>query len=170
MPLAGRAEPLVLPAEADTFADMTMPTTPRGATPFMCAFATSEGTQYEAFMRFNLAELNVVKNEAGHTNLISILGHLQTRTTRPGGGGKWLQDFRFTGIDVLNLSVGRANFIDLSEAGNNREIRVDLRNQIFKQVKSDADVYGILFMIWLRSGGSFSLAPADLPRVTAGKP
>ena len=62
---------------------------------------------------------------------------------------------------MLNLSVGKANFIDLKEAGNNREIRVDLQNQIFKNVKSDADVYGILFMIWLRSGGGFTLASAE---------
>jgi hypothetical protein len=111
-------------------------------------------------MRFNLAVLTVVKNEVGHTNLVSIRNQLQARAAREGGAGKLLQGFEFTGIDVLNLSVGMARYLDLKQAANNRDIHVNLENQIFKQVKSDADVYGILFMIWLRSGGGFTLAPA----------
>ena len=113
-------------------------------------------------VRLNLAELDIVRNEAGQTNIYRI-----KRSVAGGGSQKntvqqALGDFKFDGIDVLNLSLGRARFIDLKDAKNNREIRVDLQNQIFKNVKSDADLYGILFLIWLRSGGSFSISPVDL--------
>jgi hypothetical protein len=141
-----------------------------GGTPFLVVpelhlefdpAALSRRELHITLMRFNLAVLTVVKNEAGRTNLISIRNQLQARSAREGGAGKLLQGFKFTGIDVLNLSVGMARYLDLKEVANNRDIHVNLENQIFKQVKSDADVYGILFMIWLRSGGGFSLAPAE---------
>jgi uncharacterized protein involved in outer membrane biogenesis len=150
-----------------------------GGTPFMIVpelhlefdpAALARRELHITLMRFDLAELDVVKNEAGQTNLVSILNKVRTRTSTKSGLQELLQDFKFTGIDVLNLTVGKARYIDLKQAGNNREIRVDLQNQIFRNVKSDADVYGILFMIWLRSGGSFSLGPADAPRVTAAGP
>jgi len=108
-------------------------------------------------MRLNLAELDVVRNEAGQTNMAGILNRIQAPTSKEGGPSKLLKDFEFTGIDVLNLTVGKARYIDLKEARNNREVRVNLQNQIFRNVKSDADAYGILFMIWLRSGGNLPL-------------
>ena len=121
-------------------------------------------------MRFNLAELDVVRNEVGQTNVAGILNRIQAQASNEGGPQKLLKDFEFTGIDVLNLTVGKTRYIDLKEARNNREVRVNLQNQIFRNVKSDADMYGILFTIWLRSGGAFSLSPADATRVTAAKP
>lgn len=120
-------------------------------------------------VRLNLAELDIVKNDAGQTNIFRIKNKVE------GGGSKKnalqgaLGDFQFEGIDVLNLSLGKAKFIDLKDAKNNREIRVDLQNQIFKNVKSDADLYGILFLVWLRSGGTFSITPVDLGKDFIGR-
>ena len=115
--------------------------------------------------RVNLAELDIVRNEAGQTNLFSFQSRLDGRNgflKMPGG-------LEFDGIDVLNLSLGKAKFIDLKDAKNNREMRVDMQNQIFKSVKSDADVGGILFMIWLRSGGNLAIAPVDIGKDLTGR-
>lgn len=115
--------------------------------------------------RLNLAELDIVRNEAGQTNLYTF----QSRLAGKHGPQALLGGLEFDGIDVLNLSLGKAKFIDLKDAKNNREIRVDLQNQIFKNVKSDADLTGILFMIWLRSGGNFPLSPAELGKDFIGR-
>jgi uncharacterized protein involved in outer membrane biogenesis len=120
-------------------------------------------------VRLNLAELDVVKNEAGQTNIFRIKNKVQGGGSKKNGLQEALGNFQFDGIDVLNLSLGKAKFIDLKDAKNNREIRVDLQNQIFKNVKSDADVYGILFLVWLRSGGNFSITPVDLGKDFIGK-
>jgi hypothetical protein len=114
-------------------------------------------------VRFNLAELDIVRNEAGQTNIFSLGAKVQAARKGGGGGGlgRWLEGFQFDGIDVLNLSLGKARFIDLKEPRNNRDIDVQMKNQVFKNVKSEADLYGILFMAWLRSGGKLALAPGD---------
>ena len=65
-----------------------------------------------------------------------------------------MQGVEFAGIDVLNLSLGSAKFIDLADKRNNREVRLDLQNQIFKNIKTEADFYGMGVLLWLRSGGT----------------
>ena len=117
-----------------------------------------------ALLRLNLAEINIVRNEAGRTNVFSLLNQAPlalaaTNSVKAESLIKELGDFQFDGIDVLNLTLGKIQYLDLQDARNNREIPVNLQNQIFKKVKSEGDLYGILFMIWLRSGGAFSLAP-----------
>jgi hypothetical protein len=120
-------------------------------------------------VRLNLAELDIVRNEAGQTNIFRIKKNVEGAGSKKNSLQEALGDFQFDGIDVLNLSLGKAKFIDLKDAKNNREIPVDLQNQIFKNVKSDADVYGILFLVWLRSGGGFSITPVDLDKDFIGK-
>ncbi len=119
--------------------------------------------------RLNLAELHIVRNAAGQTNIFALQKLLNPGGTRKSSAAADVGGFEFQGIDLLNLSLGRAKFVDLKDAKNNREIRVDLQNQIFNNVKSDADICGILFLIWLRSGGGLSLTPADLGRDLIGK-
>jgi uncharacterized protein involved in outer membrane biogenesis len=134
------------------------------------AIAMAQNRLRMKLVRFNLAEINVVKNEAGQTNITSLV----EKTKTPSAKGKeprskLLGDLKFDGIDVLNLSLGKAKFIDLKDAHNNREIQVGLENQVFKDVRSEADVYAMLFMIWLRSGGKFSIGPNDLAKDYLGR-
>lgn len=122
-------------------------------------------------VRLNLAELNVVRNEAGRTNIAAILEGVQTRSAggKPGASGR-RGDFAFDGIDVFNLSFGKTRFIDLKDSRNNREIRVDMQSQVFKNVRSEWDARAIVFMIWLRSGGKFSITPQDPGKAFWGRP
>jgi hypothetical protein len=146
-------------------------TTEFGGTPFLDVrelhleldpVGLAEHKLHVKLMRFNLAELDVVKNEAGQTNVFSMMNKVKLPGSNKGGSGAPLKGFDFTGIDVLDLSLGKARFVDLKNPAKNMEISLGLRNQVFKNVKSDADLYGILFMIWLRSGGKFALTPTDL--------
>lgn len=113
-------------------------------------------------MRFNLAELAVVKNQAGETNIVSMLNKMPKGKLAPNGVRVGGQKFDFEGIDVLNLSLGRMRFIDLKNRGNDRDVTVNIDNQVFNNVKTEGDVYGMLFLIWLRSGGASVIKPGDI--------
>jgi len=110
-------------------------------------------------LRFNLGELDIVKNDAGRTNLFSLGLALPAK-----GASTPSQDlsaFRkktgldFKGIDVLNVSVGTARFVDLKDQRNNREQKIALDNQIIKNVKTPADLAGLALLVALRGGDFF---------------
>jgi hypothetical protein len=107
-----------------------------------------------ALLRFNLAELDVVKNETGRTNISSFPTSVKNFSS-----GKTLvtRGFEFTGIDVLNVSFGKARLIDLKKIGNNRDVTIGLQNMVLKNVKSEEDLYGLIGLIWLRGGGAVDL-------------
>ncbi len=109
-------------------------------------------------MRLDLAELNVVKSDAGRTNLVALRPAPPAAPPKP-------EEWIFAGVDVLNLTVGKVRFIDLKNLSQNREFNPNLRNHVFRDVKTTADLYGILFMIWLRSGGGLVRSLPALPPV-----
>jgi hypothetical protein len=111
-------------------------------------------------VRFNLGELDIVKNEAGQTNVFSLgLALPQKQQT---GGGQPLKDFTrrtgldFQGIDALNVSVGTARFIDLKNPANNRAQKIGIDNLVMKNVKTPADLTGLAVLVALRSGDFFT--------------
>jgi hypothetical protein len=112
-------------------------------------------------MRFNLGELDIVKNEAGQTNLLS-LGVELPKKNKPGGGNFGLKEFKlrtgldFQGIDVLNVSVGTAKYIDLKDPSKNREQKIGIDNLVMKNVKTPADLTGLAFLVALRGGDFFT--------------
>jgi uncharacterized protein involved in outer membrane biogenesis len=113
-------------------------------------------------VRFNLAELDVVKNLSGETNIVTMLakvpkGKLFRRGFHVGG-----KKFEFESVDVLNLSLGRMRYIDLKTRQKDRDITINMENQVFNNVKTEGDLYGIMFIIFLRSGGAFAVKPPDL--------
>jgi uncharacterized protein involved in outer membrane biogenesis len=127
-------------------------------------FALSKHQLHLAFLRFNLAELNVVKNEAGKTNLFSITGSVSVKRT----GAKTKADFtrqtglEFTGIDELNISIGTLKFVDLKDQHRNREQKIGIENCVMKNVKAPADLTGLALLVAIRGGGFFG-SLFDLP-------
>ena len=113
-------------------------------------------------MRFNLGELDVVKNQAGETNLVSMLAKMPKGRLAPHGIRVGNKKFEFESVDVLNLSIGRMRFIDLKDHKNDRDVEINADNQVFNNVKTEADVYSMLFLIWLRSGGASLIKPGDI--------
>ncbi|MDE3068981.1 MAG: hypothetical protein KGJ60_15730 [Verrucomicrobiota bacterium] len=108
-------------------------------------------------LRLNLAELDIVRNEAGQTNLFSL--GLPPPGRALGGANAGAQfrkqtGFDFEAIDVLNVSVGRVRFLDLKNPRDDREQNIGLDNCVVKNVKSPADLTGLALLVALR-GGSF---------------
>jgi len=97
-------------------------------------------------LRLNLAELTLVRSDVGKTNFASF-------AAAPLPAAPTTNPVQFMGVDVMNLSVGKARFIDLKNLRNNREFNANLQNQVFRNVKTAGDLYGVLILLWLRSGG-----------------
>ena len=128
--------------------------------------ALKKGEIHFTLLRFNLGELDIVKNEAGKTNLFEL--GVTLPTTNNLGKSKSLDEFKrrtgldFKQIDVLNVSVGTAKYIDLKDPKNNREQKIGIENLLMKNVKEPADITGLVLLIALRSGDFFGslVAPA----------
>lgn len=104
-------------------------------------------------VRLRITELNIVRSGAGRTNLLQLYWKHPHRTERQS------RPVPFPEIEVLNLSLGRVRLMDLEHPRRNREFRVHLENQIFRNIKSVDDLRGVLFLLWLRS--SAETPPAD---------
>ena len=109
-------------------------------------------------LRFNLGELDIVKNQAGLTNIFSLGVALPGKKS----GGNVAVDLKkqtgydFKGIDALNVSVGTAKFIDLKNPQNNREQTIGVENCVTPNVKSQTDIKPLIAIIVLHSDGFFN--------------
>jgi len=118
--------------------------------------ALAKSDLHITLLRFNLAELDIVKNQAGQTNIFSIAALPSVK--KSGGKEKSFgaqTGMEFSGIDVLNVSIGKARFIDLKDPQNNREQVIGIENCVMKDVKTPADVGGLALLVALRSGDFF---------------
>jgi uncharacterized protein involved in outer membrane biogenesis len=118
-----------------------------------------------ALLRVHLDELDIVKNEAGKTNLFSMVNSVSVKRS----GARSRADFtrqtglEFTGIDVLNISIGTLKFIDLKDPRQNRAQEIGIENCVMKDVKSPSDLTGLALLVALR-GGDFFGSLFDVPR------
>ena len=112
-------------------------------------------------VRFNLGELDIVKNEAGQTNLYALGVTLPTKdqlvNSRDLNDLKKRTGYDFTGIDKLNVTVGTMKYIDLKDPQNNHQQNIGIDNLAVPNVKSPADLAGLLVLVVLRSGDFFTL-------------
>lgn len=121
--------------------------------------ALAEGKLHITLMRFNLGELDIVKNEAGKTNILELGTALPAKAS--GGGNPGLAEFKkrtgleFQQIDVLNVSVGEFKYIDLKDQRNDREQKIGLENVPIRNVKSAANLAGLAVAVALRSDNFF---------------
>ena len=108
-------------------------------------------------LRFNLGELDIVKNQAGQTNIFAF--GLKSPGKNPGRqpqiNFKEQTGYDFAGIDTLNVSVGRVKFIDLKNPQNDRTQDISLDSCVTPNVKSAADLAPLAAIIVLRSDGFF---------------
>jgi hypothetical protein len=109
-------------------------------------------------MRFNLGEFDIVKNEAGLTNIFSL--GITVPAKKPGGGRIKINlqkqtGYDFKSIDVLTVWVGTAKFVDLKDQRNNHEQNIGIEDCVIPNVKSPTDLAGLAALIELRSNGFF---------------
>jgi hypothetical protein len=99
----------------------------------------------------NLARLNVVEDAKGRKNLEVLDQRLkksrdkpvESEILKPGTPGK----SGFREIDTLNISLGRATYVNMKNPAKVDELAFDVRNQIYTNVSSKAQIQNILLAI-----------------------
>jgi hypothetical protein len=124
-------------------------------------------------LRADIAELDIVRNFSGQTNIFTMFSKMPKDKTGSHGIHIGRKNFKFESIDVLNLSLRRARFIDLKNHTHDGESLVNLDNQVFPNVKTGADFKVIVAVLCMRSGsfldprdfigGLFKSKPAQPP-------
>jgi hypothetical protein len=72
--------------------------------------------------------------------------HLGGSSTVRGG------DFKFEQIDTLNLSLGKLRYTDLSNPANNRAVDLSVQREVFTNIRSQNDLYGMAMLLLIRCG------------------
>ncbi|MBC8002173.1 MAG: hypothetical protein H7X97_06255 [Opitutaceae bacterium] len=124
-------------------------------------------------VRLNLAEVSVVTDKKGRINL-DQLKEIQAAENKKSGKTNQVGNFEFAGVDTLNVTLGRARFINLADPRLNRDVKFGIDHQVFKDIKTMLDLETVAYALAMRSGASFLLTPpgkpipkpAPAPRVT----
>ena len=120
-------------------------------------------------VRFNLGELDIVKNQSGQTNLFGLaLGATLQKSAGAGPNPAVAELQRRTGltfqsVDYLNVSIGTFKYLDLKDSRHNRTQKIGIDNYVMKNVKGPADLAGLAFLIALRSGDFFPSLMGEKP-------
>jgi hypothetical protein len=140
--------------------------------------ALAERKLHLTLVRLNLGEVDIVKNEAGETNIFALglalplpdkKGGLATSKTAPMPDFTKETGVSFQSIDVLNVSVGTLKFIDLKDQKHNRSQKIGIDNCVMKNVKGPADLAAFSLLLALRSGDFFeSLVDPKQPGSAGG--
>jgi hypothetical protein len=102
-------------------------------------------------LRLNMRELHIVENAAGRTNIIDFLHKVAPEALGDKSSGS-RRTYTFSGVDLLNLTVGKVRYSNLRFPRRNQEVEVALRNEMVANVRSEEDLVGILFKVLLRAG------------------
>jgi hypothetical protein len=101
-------------------------------------------------VRFNLAQLNIVENKNGRLNTEMLQKNLPgTAGSKPGGPHI---GYQFTGIDTLNLTLGKVTFVSMKQGGVPEELKMDMQNVLIPNVKSGQDLSAVMIVIALKNG------------------
>jgi uncharacterized protein involved in outer membrane biogenesis len=95
-------------------------------------------------LRLNVAELTVVQNDLGQTNVLV----LAAAPARPSG-----EAVSFQCIEVATLSVAQIAYVDLRNQRNNRKLTVNLENQVQRNLMTAAEFFAMFAQVWKQKGG-----------------
>ncbi|MEO8426667.1 MAG: AsmA family protein [Verrucomicrobiota bacterium] len=103
----------------------------------------TSGQIHLRLLRLNLTEINLVENKDGKTNL-ELLQHRLEESPQWSPDQKNKRKIEFAGIDTLNLTIGKVNYISFKEPGKNWSRNLGLKNEVVKNVKSEADLAAVV--------------------------
>jgi hypothetical protein len=101
------------------------------------------------FLRLNIHEMNIVQNN-GRTNLLEYLNKVSPSSDNPSkssGGG-----YSFSGVDLLNLSVGKVRYTDMQHPKRSQDIKLALENHLERNVRSADEFVNIILKQVFRAG------------------
>jgi hypothetical protein len=93
-------------------------------------------------VRLNISEIDAITDKKGKLNFQSLQEKnnallAKSKTTNSLGG------FTFGGIDTLNLTLGKLRVYTLGALDQEEDVTFNIQNQVFHNVKSEADLGGV---------------------------
>jgi hypothetical protein len=108
--------------------------------------AAQAGHVHLKIVRLNIAEVQVVENAQGRTNIFALQEALEAM-----GGRQWT-NFDFTGIDQLSLSFGRIKSTSFKPGGRSLDVNLGIQNATVSNVRSEQDLAPLMLQAVLRAG------------------
>ena len=102
-------------------------------------------------LRLDVKELHIVENNAGQTNIVTILQKVAPNLLKEddqGQGGPG----GFGGIDMLNLSVGKVRYTNLRNPRRDQEVNLRMRNAIIQNIRTGHDLTGVFLKVLVQAG------------------
>ncbi len=109
------------------------------------------GRVHLKLVRLNLAELHLVKSQAGRTNFMELFTKLEATELRKARQTKVV----FAGVDTLNLTLGKVIRTDLGQSSPPLEYDFRVKNQIYTDLKTEQDVQTKLLPVIVRAGVAY---------------
>lgn len=124
------------------------------------AFRT--GKLHFKLVRLDLEEIALVQDKKGRLN-VQDLQKKSRGASSPGEKKSSAEDIKFTGIDTLNLTLGKFRLSNLG-SGREEELEFGITNQISHNVKSEADLAALNMLMATRAlmAPSSTNSPLDL--------
>ncbi|MBX3733216.1 MAG: hypothetical protein KF791_11555 [Verrucomicrobiae bacterium] len=101
-------------------------------------------------VRLHLSELHVEVDAAGRTNLLDLTS--AAAGVRGLGATNWLGGFRFEGVDLLTLTLGRISFSDARDPRRDKVFDLGITNRSLNQVTSVAQLVPLALEIAFKGG------------------
>ncbi len=114
-------------------------------------------------LRLNLREMNLIETKNGQTNLSVFLDQISSTPSTNINTNAVSQVSNFKGIDTLNLSLGTLRFVSLKDPRRNQELKLNIKNQITQNLRSEMDLTLLLLKITIRHGLTLLLSPSHPP-------
>lgn len=113
-------------------------------------------------LRFNLAELHIVVDKNGQSNLDGV--RMAVEEIRRGKRvAKTNAPMEFAGLDMLNLTLGKGTWTDLRNSGTPREFDLGIRNEVVQDMKDSKELVAKLTPVLVRAGLAFFGVGQPLP-------
>lgn len=112
------------------------------------------------YLRLDLAEVRIVEDLSGKTNLTTFPGWLSKIQIPKGHVPEGSVQFR--GIDVLDLSLGVIRFESLRDPSRNREVQLGIVHERITNVISETNLYPLLIKLAVRGGLQMFADPGTL--------
>jgi hypothetical protein len=113
--------------------------------------AIRAGKLHFKLVRLNLAEIDIVQDKQGRLN---IQGIKEKGDAAKSALDRQASKFEFTGIDTLNLTLQKLRVSKLDAPDQAQEVNFGLANQVFPNIKTEADLTAIALVLQLRSGAA----------------
>ena len=101
-----------------------------------------QGKLHMKVVRLSIAELNIVKDKNGRTNLEMMQKAAKDKEKAPTPKKSHGPGVEFGGIDTFYLSVGQLKITDLANPAHNQVIIVALKDEVGRNLKTETEVAG----------------------------